>query len=71
MTRGHPVACHTTSTPFIWKPILTACRIRVTTENGTVSMTVEDRGGGIAPEDIGRLFTRFYRADGGSISVQS
>jgi signal transduction histidine kinase len=37
--------------------------LRAATEPGTLSLEVHDTGAGIAPEDMKRLFTPFFRAD--------
>jgi two-component system, OmpR family, phosphate regulon sensor histidine kinase PhoR len=39
------------------------CRISVTREATTPRLTVADDGAGAAPQDVERLFERFYRAD--------
>jgi two-component system sensor histidine kinase SenX3 len=39
------------------------CRISVTQEGGTPRLTVTDDGVGASPQDVERLFERFYRAD--------
>jgi signal transduction histidine kinase len=36
--------------------------VRVTEEGEAVRVTVRDQGLGIAPEDLGRIFTRYFRA---------
>ena len=38
-------------------------RLKVTKENGNVKIQVQDNGIGIAPEDVTRIFDRFYRSD--------
>jgi signal transduction histidine kinase len=41
----------------------TPVAIRVRAEGQTVSVEVVNQGAAIAPEDLGRIFDRFYRAD--------
>jgi two-component system, OmpR family, sensor kinase len=38
-------------------------RLAVRPANGCAMFTVEDDGPGVAPEDRGRIFDRFYRAE--------
>jgi len=40
-----------------------AITLRATAADGDVTVEVEDTGPGIAPDDIGRVFERFFRAD--------
>ena len=39
-------------------------RIRMERTDRSFYCTVEDDGGGVAPEELPRLFDRFYRAEG-------
>ena len=41
-------------------------RIRIEGADTAVFLSVEDDGGGVEPDELGRLFERFYRAKGGS-----
>jgi signal transduction histidine kinase len=38
-------------------------RLKVKKEEGKVKIQVQDSGIGIAPEDVARIFDRFYRSD--------
>lgn len=44
--------------------------VRIRTDDTAASVAVADRGVGIPPEDIPRLFSRFYRADGAARRIQ-
>jgi signal transduction histidine kinase len=39
------------------------CRVMVAQDGGTAVLTVADDGAGVDPDDLARLFERFYRAD--------
>jgi two-component system OmpR family sensor kinase len=44
-------------------PPETPAHVRVSTMNGSAVLEVSDEGPGLPPEDLERVFTRFYRAD--------
>jgi len=46
-----------------YSPDHAAIRLEATHQNGTVRISVSDSGPGIPPEDLSRVFERFYRVD--------
>jgi PAS domain S-box-containing protein len=44
--------------------------VQVSASKDSASVAITDQGVGIAPEDVARLFTRFFRAQGASRNVQ-
>jgi len=46
----------------------TAVRVRLGSDAGRASLTVEDEGGGIAPAEADQVFERFYRIEGNRAS---
>lgn len=47
-----------------YSPAGAAIDVRVTLASGELQIAVRDRGAGIAPQDLDRLFERFYRGAG-------
>jgi two-component system sensor histidine kinase ArlS len=46
-----------------YTPPTETIRLKVLIEEDTVQIQVQDSGIGIAPEDVARIFDRFYRSD--------
>lgn len=46
-----------------YTPAAGSVRVRLVSERGTALLTVRDSGMGIASDDLGKVFTRFWRAD--------
>ena len=48
-----------------YSPTASAIAVRAWREGGFVALQIMDEGDGIPPEDIGRIFDKFYRAQKG------
>jgi two-component system phosphate regulon sensor histidine kinase PhoR len=77
LTRVDPAACRISADPaklhdvlrnlvenaVHYSPDAATVQLEATRENGAVRISVSDSGPGIPPEDLSRVFERFYRVD--------
>jgi two-component system, OmpR family, phosphate regulon sensor histidine kinase PhoR len=59
----HDVVRNLVENAVNYSPARAAIRLSARRSNRAVTITVEDSGPGIPPEDLGRVFERFYRVD--------